>query len=163
MKKLPQILILLAVGAVLVPAVVWGLGVQLPARLIDSGVEDFEGAEKKLAEAALDKVYLHTRETASFMVDKRVTRVWWCPGVDSDRERSRALWALSVLEAALDNRHPAGPIRRGGEQFVRLVLRLYTDPTTDAAIKSRAMDAFDRLMERYAYEARRALEEWDRR
>jgi hypothetical protein len=73
------------------------------------------------------------------------------------------LWALSVLEAALDNRHPAGPIRRGGEQFVRLVLRIYTDPTADAAIKSRAMDAFDRLMERYAYEARRALEEWDRR
>jgi hypothetical protein len=46
---------------------------------------------------------------------------------------------------------------------VRLVLRIYTDPTADAAIKSRAMDAFDRLMERYAYEALRALEEWDRR
>ena len=72
-------------------------------------------------------------------------------------------WALSVLEAALDNLHPAGPIRRGGEQFVRLVLRIYTDPTADAAIKSRAMNAFDRLMEHYAYEARRALEEWDRR
>ena len=27
----------------------------------------------------------------------------------------------------------------------------------------RAMNAFDRLMERYAYEAQRALEEWDRR
>ena len=72
-------------------------------------------------------------------------------------------WALSVLEAALDNLPPAGSIRRGGEQFVRLVLRIYTDPTADAAIKSRAMNAFDRLMERYAYEARRALAEWDRR
>jgi hypothetical protein len=72
-------------------------------------------------------------------------------------------WALSVLEAALDNRHSVGPIRRGGEQFVRLVLRIYTDPTADATIGSRAMDAFDRVMERYAYEAQRALEEWDRR
>ncbi|QIN80149.1 hypothetical protein GBA65_18310 [Rubrobacter marinus] len=72
-------------------------------------------------------------------------------------------WALQVLEAALDNRHPAGSIRRGGEQFVRLALRMYTDPTADAGIKSRAMDAFDKLMERYAYEAGRALDEWDRR
>ncbi len=41
--------------------------------------------------------------------------------------------------------------------------RLYTDPTADAAIKSRAMDSFDRLMKRYSFEAQRALEEWDRR
>ncbi len=46
---------------------------------------------------------------------------------------------------------------------MRLVLRIYTDPTADAAIESRAMDAFDRVMERYAYEAQRALEKWDRR
>jgi hypothetical protein len=72
--------------------------------------------------------------------------------------------ALSVLETMLDNRHLVEPLRRGGgEDLVRLVLRLYTDPTTNAAIKSRAMDAFDRLMERYTYEAQRALEEWDRR
>ena len=36
-------------------------------------------------------------------------------------------------------------------------------PLVKTQAKSRAMDAFDRLMERYAYEARRALEEWDRR
>ena len=73
-------------------------------------------------------------------------------------------WALSVLETMLDNQHPVEPLRRrGGEELVRLVLRLYTDPTADAAIKSRAMDAFDRLMERYSYEAQRAIEEWDRR
>ena len=74
-----------------------------------------------------------------------------------------AHWALSVLETMLDNRHPVEPLRRGGEELVRLVLRLYTDLTADAAIKSRVMDAFDRLMERYTYEAQRALEEWDRR
>jgi hypothetical protein len=73
-------------------------------------------------------------------------------------------WALSVLDIMLDRRHPVEPLHRSGsEELVRLVLRLYTDPTADAAIKSRAMDAFDRLMERYAYEAQRALDEWDRR
>ena len=40
---------------------------------------------------------------------------------------------------------------------------MYTDPTADAGTKGRAMDAFDKLMERYAYEAGRALDEWDRR
>ncbi len=63
----------------------------------------------------------------------------------------------------LDNQHQIEHLRRGGEELVRLVLRLYTDPTADAATKSRAMDAFDKLMERYAYEAQRALDEWDRR
>jgi hypothetical protein len=72
-------------------------------------------------------------------------------------------WALGVLEAALDNPQPTGYIRRGGEQFVRLALRVYTDPTADADTKNRAMDAFDKLMERYTYEAGRALDEWDRR
>jgi hypothetical protein len=73
-------------------------------------------------------------------------------------------WALSVLETMLDNQHAIEPLRRGGgEELVRLVLRLYTDPTADAATKSRAMDAFDKLMERYAYEVQRALDEWDRR
>ena len=72
-------------------------------------------------------------------------------------------WALGVLEVALNNPHPTRYIRRGGEQFVRLALRVYTDPTADTDTKIRAMDAFDKLMERYAYEAGRALEEWDRR
>lgn len=72
-------------------------------------------------------------------------------------------WALGVLEVALDNPRPTRYIRRGGEQFVRLALHVYTDPTADTNTKNRAMDAFDKLMERYAYEAGRALEEWDRR
>ena len=73
-------------------------------------------------------------------------------------------WALSIVETMLDNRHLREPLRRtGGEELVRLVLRVYTDPTTDATLQERAMDAFDKLMERYAYEAQRTLEEWDRR
>lgn len=40
-------------------------------------------------------------------------------------------WALGVLEVALSNPHPTRYIRRGGEQFVRLALRVYTDPTAD--------------------------------
>jgi hypothetical protein len=46
---------------------------------------------------------------------------------------------------------------------VRLVLRLYTGTTADEALRSRAMDVFDGLMERYTFEAQRVLEEWDRR
>jgi hypothetical protein len=71
-------LAVLAAAVAVLPAVVWELGVELPNRVIDSGVEDFEGVEKAMARAALDKVYLETRETASFMVDKRVTRVGKC-------------------------------------------------------------------------------------
>ena len=72
-------------------------------------------------------------------------------------------WALSVVETILANRHARDHMRRtGGEHLVRLVLRVYIDPTADAALRERAMDAFDGLMERYAHEARRALEEWDR-
>jgi hypothetical protein len=58
----------------------------------------------------------------------------------------------------LVNQHPIEPLSRGGgEELVRLVLRLYTDPTADVVAKGRSMDAFDKLMERYAYEAQRAL------
>ena len=73
-------------------------------------------------------------------------------------------WALSVLEAMLSNSQARDSIRRtGGEELVRLVLRVYTHPTSDRALRERAMDAFDKLMERYAYEAQRALNEWDQR
>jgi hypothetical protein len=99
LRRLILILVVLAVTVAALPTAVWELGVELPARRIDSGVEDFEGVEKEMAQAALAKVYLRTRETASFMVDRRVERVWWCPGVDSEKERRRALWALGGFGA----------------------------------------------------------------
>lgn len=72
-------------------------------------------------------------------------------------------WALSVLQTALDNPHDEDPYSPGGDKFVRLVLRIYTDPTADEMLRTHAMDIFDDLMERYTFEAQRALEEWDRR
>ena len=74
-------------------------------------------------------------------------------------------WALSMVDAILDNQHPEegrGSFG-GGEDLVRLVLRIYTDPIADEALRERAMDTFDRLMDRYAYHALTALDEWDRR
>lgn len=72
-------------------------------------------------------------------------------------------WALSVLQVVLDNTHDEEPYSRAGGKLVKLVLRLYTDPTANQQLHTRAMDIFDGLMKRHTYEAQTALEEWDRR
>lgn len=72
-------------------------------------------------------------------------------------------WALSVLEAVLNNAHDEETYSSAGGKFVSLALRLYTDPTADGQLRARAMDVFDGLMERHTYEAQAALAEWDRR
>ncbi len=71
-------------------------------------------------------------------------------------------WSLLVLKTILDNPYDEDPYSPGGEKLVRLVLRLYIDPTADETLRTRTMDVFDVLMERYTFEAQRALEEWDR-
>lgn len=74
------------------------------------------------------------------------------------------IWVLSVLETILVNQHARDPVRRtGGEHLVRLVLGVYTSFTADSELRKRAMDVFDGLMERYTFEAQRALDEWDQR
>jgi hypothetical protein len=72
-------------------------------------------------------------------------------------------WALAVLRVVMDNAHDEEPYSSAGGNLVRLVLRLYTDPTSDQDLRMRAMDVFDGMMERYTYEAQSALDEWDRR
>jgi hypothetical protein len=49
----------------------------------------------------------------------------------------------------------------GSEELVRLVIRIYTDPTADGLRRENATDLFDRLMGSSGY-AWRVLEEWDR-
>lgn len=71
-------------------------------------------------------------------------------------------WALEVLNIVLANKHDEGPYMFAGD-LVKLVLRLYTDPTADPEQRTRAMDVFDGLMERHSYQAQRALDEYDRR
>ncbi len=72
-------------------------------------------------------------------------------------------WALAVVEAALQNERSTGDAARfrDGEELIRLVLRIYVDPTSDH-LRERAMDAFDALMARFTGDALRALEDWDR-
>lgn len=75
------------------------------------------------------------------------------------------LLSLSVVERLLANEEreveePAFKIT-GGEELVRLVLRIYTDPSA-TALQGRAMDIFDRLMNVYTGQAQMVLGEWDR-
>ncbi|MFL6227832.1 MAG: hypothetical protein ACJ741_03525 [Pyrinomonadaceae bacterium] len=75
-------------------------------------------------------------------------------------------FSLSVVESLLGNERrkveePAFRIT-GGEEIVRLVLRIYTDPSS-ADLRGLAMDVFDRLMDIFAGQAQIVLGEWDRR
>ncbi len=75
------------------------------------------------------------------------------------------LWTLSVVETVLDNEYPVENRMwtHGSEKLIRLVLRIYNDPTATYTMRERAMDVFDRLMARYAGQAQQVLEEWDQR
>ncbi len=74
-------------------------------------------------------------------------------------------WTLSVVDIVLDNEYPVENRMwtHGSDELIRLVLRIYNDPTATDALRERTMDVFDRLMERYAGQAQQVLEEWDRR
>lgn len=73
--------------------------------------------------------------------------------------------SLSIVERLLANEgheveEPAFKTT-GGEELVRLVLRIYTDPFA-ASLRGRSMDIFDRLMDVYTGQAQMVLGEWDR-
>jgi hypothetical protein len=72
---------------------------------------------------------------------------------------------LSLIDAALRNTYTpeANTGFFTGEEFVRSVLRIYTDPLTDDVLRQHAMDMFDRLMERFPGQSQQVLDEWDRR
>jgi hypothetical protein len=74
-------------------------------------------------------------------------------------------WALSVVEKVLGNRQGEQSELQyaGGEELIRLVLRVYTDPTVDDPTRARAMDVFDRLMSELRGPAQMVLRDWDRR
>ena len=85
----------------LFPGAAYELGVAMPQRRVSSGLDDFEGLDERMARAALDKVELSTRETASFMVAKSVTRVERCPGTPSGREFEEMLSDLGGFSAEI--------------------------------------------------------------
>ena len=71
---------------------------------------------------------------------------------------------LSLVEKAIENGLEPGPKQRyfDGEGLIRAVLRIYSDPVADERTRTRAMNVFDALMDRYAAWANNLLEEWDR-
>jgi|GEM_PF-1163505 len=75
------------------------------------------------------------------------------------------VWALSIVETVLNNPHTDQSSMHygGGEELVRLVLRVYTDPTVEVSTREHAMDVFDQLMEKSSWAAYKVLAEWDRR
>ena len=70
-----------------------------------------------------------------------------------------------MIETVLDNEHPfeESPWWVGGEELIRLTLRVYNDPVAGDRLRKNAMDVFDRLMDRYRGHAQKVLSEWDRR
>lgn len=74
-------------------------------------------------------------------------------------------WTLSVIEIILNNAlfRTEQVQLSGGEELIRAILRVYTDPMVDNTLRGRAMDSFDRLMERFTRQAQIILWEWDRR
>ena len=71
-------------------------------------------------------------------------------------------WMLPILETAVNN--PKEPHRHffDSTELMKLILRVYTD-SLDTAIRSRTMDMFDTLMQRFPFAASPLLDEWDRR
>lgn len=74
-------------------------------------------------------------------------------------------WALTMVEKILNNsRGDQSELRfAGGEELIRLVLRVYTDPSVETHTREHAMNVFDQLMERFMGSAQMILKEWDRR
>jgi Cdc6-like AAA superfamily ATPase len=74
-------------------------------------------------------------------------------------------WTHSVIQTILNNSFLVNnsPWLTGIEEFVRLVLRIYTDPTVSDEIRTTSMDMFDILMEKGPGFSQKVLSEWDQR
>jgi hypothetical protein len=74
-------------------------------------------------------------------------------------------WTLAVVKIALDNKYlfDLSPWASGLEEIIRVVLRIYTNPTISDGIRKTSMDIFDVLMERSPGFSQKVLTEWDRR
>jgi hypothetical protein len=100
--------------------------------------------------AASQTVKSETRELAEYLLEHGI--------LDPD-------WTLSMVDIILGNIADTGEAfgLGGSKQLIRLVVRIYNDPTADDEIRWRSMNLFDRLMEQFAGAAHRVLAEWDRK
>lgn len=71
-------------------------------------------------------------------------------------------WTLQIVRTSVDGMELSPYWHSGIEELIRLVLKIYTDPTSKS-IQGNAMDVFDLLIEKYSRYANKVLEEWDRR
>lgn len=82
----------------------------------------------------------------------------------SDRALLDPEWSLSIAARILGNEKPESRTWFGGaENLVRLILRVYTAPESNATLREKAMNLFDRFMQRYTGETQMVLHEWDQR
>jgi hypothetical protein len=74
-------------------------------------------------------------------------------------------WALSVIELILGNSHAEASELHfaGGEELIRLVLRVYSDPLGGTQLREHAMNVFDCLLMRSPGPGQTVLQEFDRR
>jgi hypothetical protein len=139
------------------------------ARRLTRLVDDEDGEVRRLVADAFSRLRsVHEPEVCRFAESFAGSRAL-ADGEDDfaeflwDNGPDEPAWALGIVEATLQNQHRSAgsPRRSGGKHFVRLVLRVYNHPIADAALRGRALNAFDRLTEEYAYEAQNVLDEWD--
>lgn len=69
-------------------------------------------------------------------------------------------WSLQIIRTTLENKRLSEQWHSGIEELIRLVLKIYVDPTAKV-LQNSAMDVFDMLMEKYSNFANRVLDEWD--
>jgi len=72
-------------------------------------------------------------------------------------------WTLTIIRDFISKSNKPQLWESGVEQLMRFVLRVYTSPSIDNAIREESMNIFDMLTKRYAEVANRILSEWDRR
>lgn len=74
-------------------------------------------------------------------------------------------WTLVIVRevAARISTQEQGGFFSGINEMIRLVVRIYNNPTTETQLRSEAMDVFDVFMERFSLQAQAVLSEWDSR
>ncbi len=75
------------------------------------------------------------------------------------------IYTLPVVETVLniEFREEESPWSLGSKRLIRLVLRVYNEPTVDEPLRCRCMEVFDRLIWRYPGAAHSVPADWDTR
>lgn len=104
-RCLGRLVAVVYVTVLLMVVVVALLGVLLPRQLVGSGVDGFEGRERRMAEGALGDIAFHGRPSLSLepapptIVRWRVTAVGKCPGTPSGRRFEQMIKLLGGYRA----------------------------------------------------------------